>query len=250
MEFKDKLKRLRQDKHISQQDLANAIYVSRSAIAKWENGLGIPNSTSYESLLDYFAVSKEDLPLNEEVEIISVPKNQKIRTISTTIIILLFIIANIIVLTFVNALFNVYGFTSKMAVGENWANEQCVEAGEYDFYFSFIYGKNTRIIDRFAVAEKKLIGYQKELNPEKHKKTVYDSEQQLFGYIYSFKGEQKYYHIFISAKTVYSNEGVKVNLLDEIIIKEEVIFVLYNGYFETNSELTEFYSDGNYYIVE
>ena len=79
MEFKDKLKRLRQDKHISQQDLANAIYVSRSAIAKWENGLGIPNSTSYESMLDYFAVSKEDLPLNEEVEIISVPKNQKIE---------------------------------------------------------------------------------------------------------------------------------------------------------------------------
>lgn len=62
--------------------------------------------------------------------------------------------------------------------------------------------------------------------------------------------ENKYYHIFISAKIVYSNEGVKVNLLDEIIIKEEVIFVLYNGYFETNSELTEFYSDGNYYIVE
>lgn len=250
MEFKDRLKKLRQEKHISQQELANAIYVSRSAIAKWENGLGIPNSTSYQSLLDYFSVSKEDLPLNEEIEAVSISKNQKIRTLSLTIIILSLVIVSIIVLTFINAFMNGYGFTSKMAVGEIWANEECIQTSEYDFYYSFIEGENIKIIDHFAVTEKKLVGYQKELNLEEHKKTVYDSNKQIFGYVYSFKGEKNYYHIFISTKIGYSDEGIKINLLNEVTIKEDVIPVLHNSYFETNFELTEFYSNNELYVVE
>ena len=50
MEFKDRLKKLRKEKAISQQELANAIYVSRSAVAKWENGLGLPNPESMVTL--------------------------------------------------------------------------------------------------------------------------------------------------------------------------------------------------------
>ena len=65
MEFKDRLKKLRKEKAISQQELANAIYVSRSAVAKWENGLGIPNQASYEALLSYFNITATQLPLNE-----------------------------------------------------------------------------------------------------------------------------------------------------------------------------------------
>ncbi len=250
MEFKDRLKNLRQEKQISQQELANAIYVSRSAIAKWENGLGIPNRTSYQSLLDYFSVSKEDLPLNEEIENVSIPKNQKIRTLSTTIIILSLFIISIIVFTFINAFMNGYGFTSKMAVGKIWADNDYIETSEYDFYCSFMEGENVKVIDHFAVTEKKLIGYQRELNLEKHKKTVYDSNQQLFGYIYCFKGKQNYYNILVSAKIAYNDDGVKINFLNEITIKEENISVVYGGYFETNFELIEFYANGNHYIID
>ena len=78
MEFKDRLKKLRIEKHVSQQELANSIYVSRSAIAKWENGLGLPNETSYKALLTFFNVSREEFPLNEETENISIAKNKKI----------------------------------------------------------------------------------------------------------------------------------------------------------------------------
>ena len=77
MEFKDRLKALRQENKISQQALANAIYVSRSAIAKWENGLGLPSQASYRALLDYFKITDEELPLNEEIDIASVSKNKK-----------------------------------------------------------------------------------------------------------------------------------------------------------------------------
>ena len=37
--FKDKLKELRKQKGLSQQELADKLFVSRSAVAKWENSL-------------------------------------------------------------------------------------------------------------------------------------------------------------------------------------------------------------------
>lgn len=88
MEFKDRLKKLRQEKQISQQKLASAIYVSRSAIAKWENGLGLPNESSYQALLDYFGITIEDLPLNNDIEAISVTKNKKIHKLSAAVVLL------------------------------------------------------------------------------------------------------------------------------------------------------------------
>lgn len=86
MEFKDKLKVLRQGRHISQQQLADTIFVSRSAVAKWENGLGIPSESSYNALLDFFGIVSEELPLNNEVEEISVTKNKKIHTLTAVVI--------------------------------------------------------------------------------------------------------------------------------------------------------------------
>ena len=65
MEFKERLKRLREECNLSQQNLANAIYVSRSAIAKWESGLGIPNDSNLEALCEYFNV-KEDWLLDRQ----------------------------------------------------------------------------------------------------------------------------------------------------------------------------------------
>ena len=46
MEFCDKLKELRAEKGVSQTKLAADIHISRSAVAKWENGLGLPNDES------------------------------------------------------------------------------------------------------------------------------------------------------------------------------------------------------------
>jgi len=42
MELKDKIKQLRREKGLTQAQLADALFVSRSTVAKWENGLGLP----------------------------------------------------------------------------------------------------------------------------------------------------------------------------------------------------------------
>lgn len=59
--FKDKLKELRQNKNISQATLADKIYVSRSAVAKWEQGRGLPTEESLKLLCEYFNVTEDEL---------------------------------------------------------------------------------------------------------------------------------------------------------------------------------------------
>ena len=85
MEFKDKLKQLRRDRNISQQALADAIYVSRSAIAKWENGLGYPSADSMEALTAYFGVAEKDFR-TEQPEAVIVRKNYCIQHLTNGII--------------------------------------------------------------------------------------------------------------------------------------------------------------------
>ena len=50
MEFGTRLKELRAEKGVSQAKLAADIHISRSAVAKWENGLGLPNDESLRML--------------------------------------------------------------------------------------------------------------------------------------------------------------------------------------------------------
>ena len=61
MEFCDKLKDLRAKKGVSQAKLAADIHISRSAVAKWENSLGLPNDESLKLLSEYFGISIEEL---------------------------------------------------------------------------------------------------------------------------------------------------------------------------------------------
>lgn len=73
MQFQEKLKMLRQKKGLSQAALAKNIYVSRSAIAKWESGLGTPSATNLQALCTYFGVEEEWLmsrnDLKQQVEL-------------------------------------------------------------------------------------------------------------------------------------------------------------------------------------
>lgn len=43
MELSEKLQELRKEKGLTQEELAEALFVSRTAISKWESGRGVPN---------------------------------------------------------------------------------------------------------------------------------------------------------------------------------------------------------------
>lgn len=89
MEFCDKLKELRAEKGVSQTKLAADIHISRSAVAKWENGLGLPNDESLKLLSEYFGVRIEDLLPDKPTAETIVSKNKTIDQQSKAIMALL-----------------------------------------------------------------------------------------------------------------------------------------------------------------
>jgi len=70
MNFAEKLKTLRKQKGISQEQLAEKIYVSRQAITKWESGNGIPDIENLIAISALFNESLDSL-LSEEKSLIS-----------------------------------------------------------------------------------------------------------------------------------------------------------------------------------
>ena len=67
MEFNEKLQALRKSKHLTQEQLAELLYVSRTAISKWESGRGYPSIESLKMIAGFFAVSVDDLLSGDEV---------------------------------------------------------------------------------------------------------------------------------------------------------------------------------------
>lgn len=67
MEFNEKLQELRKSRSLTQEELAKAIYVSRSAISKWESGRGYPSIDSLKELSKFFSVTIDELICADEV---------------------------------------------------------------------------------------------------------------------------------------------------------------------------------------
>ena len=67
MEFYEKLQELRKRRGLTQEELAEALYVSRAAVSKWESGRGYPNIDSLKQLSNFFAVTIDELLSTNEV---------------------------------------------------------------------------------------------------------------------------------------------------------------------------------------
>lgn len=71
MEFNEKLQNLRKQKGITQEELAEELFVSRTAISKWESGRGYPSIDSLKGISDFFDVTVDELLSSEEIMIIA-----------------------------------------------------------------------------------------------------------------------------------------------------------------------------------
>lgn len=67
MEFHEKLQELRKGRGLTQEELAEALYVSRTAISKWESGRGYPSIDSLKEISHYFSVTIDDLLSSEKL---------------------------------------------------------------------------------------------------------------------------------------------------------------------------------------
>lgn len=83
MNFCEKLQQLRKQKGLTQEQLAEKMFVSRTAISKWESGKGYPNLDSLKYLSEIFSVSIDDLLSGEEL--ISLAESENRANIGNTL---------------------------------------------------------------------------------------------------------------------------------------------------------------------
>ena len=79
MEFNEKLQELRKRKGLTQEELAAGLFVSRTAVSKWESGRGYPSIDSLKSIAKFFSMPLDDLLSTDEVLTIA-EEDSKART--------------------------------------------------------------------------------------------------------------------------------------------------------------------------
>ena len=80
MEFNEKLQQLRRQKGLTQEDLAEQLFVSRTAISKWESGRGYPSIDSLKAIAVFYGVTIDELLSGEELLTIAEIDTQQKQT--------------------------------------------------------------------------------------------------------------------------------------------------------------------------
>lgn len=100
MEFCEKLVELRKKKGLTQEELASALFVSRTAVSKWESGRGVPNIESLKAVSKFFCVSIDELLSSDELLTIADEDSKKRESHIRDLIFSLFDVSMILLLFF------------------------------------------------------------------------------------------------------------------------------------------------------
>ena len=79
MEFHEKLQELRKSRGLTQEELAECLFVSRTAISKWESGRGYPSIDSLKEIANYFSVSIDELLSSEKMLSLAEKENKTLE---------------------------------------------------------------------------------------------------------------------------------------------------------------------------
>ena len=261
MEFKENLKQLRMQKGLTQAQLAEKLFVSRSTVAKWENGLGLPNPESMATLKKIFDITAEELATKEPERVI-VKKNRKLRWIGqivewSTILVLLIAMSY---LPF--AIHNgEYGFTPDMAAG-SYADRAYIDTGDYRiYYFTFggdwENGKHWSDLQGFRPVKKHFWGCT--VSEDNYTYKVFTKDNYVVGRLYTIKGESGYYNL-INKAGIYKVEEPGTSAIWDIpgelitataITIAGVEYELQEGFFFITNEPVKYFKIGDeWYDVE
>ena len=82
MEFGKKIQKLRKQNKWTQEELAQKLYISRTAVSKWERGASYPNIDSLKDIANLFNVTIDELLSTEEI--INIAKKENNSNINKT----------------------------------------------------------------------------------------------------------------------------------------------------------------------
>ena len=261
MEFKENLKQLRVQKGLTQAQLAEKLFVSRSTVAKWENGLGLPNPESMTMLEMLFDINALELATKEPEKVI-VKKNRKLRQIGHivgwSIIVVLLIAMSYLPFAIHNG---EYGFTPEMAAG-SYADSEYIDTGDYRiYYFTFggvlEDGHYWSDLQGFKPVKKRLWGCT--VSEDDYTYKVFTKDNYVVGRLYTIKGEDGYYNL-INKAGIYEAEEPGMPAIWDIpselitattITISGVEYELQEGFFFITNEPVRYFEIGEeWYDVE
>ena len=247
MELKDKIKNLRKEKGLTQAQLADALFVSRSTVAKWENGLGLPGPDSMKALEALFEVAPEQITTTEP-EVVIVEKNRKLHRIAQAAgwILLLTLTVFSMYLPFALHEGN-YGFTWDMAAGI-FADNSYFDTGDYRIYYHVFEGdwedgRHWYSLSTFRPVEKHLWGFT--VSEEDYESDVILYNYQMVGKLYSIKGKNGYYNII---KNVLGSGVPDFICTTESISIQGIEYQVQSGVFFITPEPVEYFKIGEHFL--
>lgn len=80
MELHEKLQTLRKQKGLTQDELAAKLFVSRTAISKWESGRGYPSIDSLKAISGFFSITIDELLSGEELLTVAQTEQRQTQT--------------------------------------------------------------------------------------------------------------------------------------------------------------------------
>lgn len=247
MEMKDKLKKLRQEKGMTQAQLAEALFVSRSTVAKWENGLGLPNPESMAALEQLFNINAEDVATTEPEQVI-VTKNRRLhflRFVGWAVIMAMIVF-------WCGLPFAIrdgdYGFTPGMAAGP-FADDPYIDTGDYRIYYTSFEGewddgRHWRSLSNFRPVHKHIWGCT--VSNEDYEREYIIQDRTVVGLLYSIKGRRGYYNLIMHLFR-YENPEYMFGL--ETVSIYGVEYEVQHGFFFITPEPVEFFEVGDVFLT-
>lgn len=248
------MKRLRTEKGLTQAQLAEKIFVSRSTVAKWENGLGLPNPESMAALEDFFGVAPNEIA-TKEPEMVIVEKNRKLHRVGQIVgwVAMLALLVAMNVLSF--AIYKGhYGFTPDMAAG-GYADDPYIDMGDCRIYYfqfegDFEDGRHWSDLQGWKIVEKHFWGCT--VDYDKVEMSVITKDNYVVGRLYSIKGKSGYYNLLDKAG-IYKAEtdgGTVWDIPEELICATSVTvsgteYELQDGFFFVTQEAVAWFKIGD-----
>lgn len=179
--FAEKIKKLRLSKNLTQEQEAKLLYVSRSAVAKWEHNRGFPNIETLQKISEIYEVSLDDLLSDKELEIIETEKNNRISG-QRKMLIALSIILSIIIVFSTTLLFIYHPRTISKYIDDKDDTFSKIEIVNYDG-------------ETFFLSDEEEMNFLKELLNVNIVPSYFVVNKVVSSYTINIYYESKYYHL-------------------------------------------------------
>lgn len=233
MEFKDKLKQKRTERNITQAELAKALFVSRSAIAKWENGRGLPNEDSKKALAIYFDVT-EDYFEPDKIDEEAVAKEQKKERIMN-VVAAIFGVGLIVFCLYATLYWAGFRLNSKDCIYSK--NDYQLHTKDYDFYFDVPDNDNGEYYCMLVTPVKRFGFLYHEIDYADYLIRMEKEDGTLIGHIKVYEGNNCTYNIYVSDTEQEPGATHHLYLGDTMTINGEEIELYRQSYFVMTDEI-------------